>query len=301
MKPSLLPRQYRTRSSRRMTGRPAKSRSNPNSMSSISSDGSASPDAVPKVGDREDVLHHRPHVRHPHHPNHIISQVAEWLHREKAKQGVRRSTRAKRRAKKAGKAVRDSAHALKHHEKEHENTYSQRSSSDASDTSVALHQLENILSTTSISGSYDGSVQHLLDGSRPSLHGHRSRKSSRLLRKKMSFGATSDSDVKDEVQLPSADVTLDNSAITGHTERRNSSLDDNWLHFKREIVRLTHTLRISGWRRIAINDGSDIKVERLSGALTNAVYVVLPPKTLLEAKRGSKDSTKSLISGKRPR
>ena len=53
-----------------------------------------------------------------------------------------------------------------------------------------------------------------------------------------------------------------------------------WVSFKNEIIRLAHTLRLKGWRRVALDSGESISVERLSGALTNAVYVVSPPDDL---------------------
>lgn len=55
---------------------------------------------------------------------------------------------------------------------------------------------------------------------------------------------------------------------------------ETWLRFKNEIVRLAHTLKLKGWRQVPLDRGGDIEVERLSGALTNAVYVVKPPTNL---------------------
>ena len=53
-----------------------------------------------------------------------------------------------------------------------------------------------------------------------------------------------------------------------------------WATFKYEIVRLTHTLKIKGWRRVPLDHSGEIDAERLSGAMTNAVYVISPPKDL---------------------
>ncbi|KAK9454075.1 kinase-like domain-containing protein [Dipodascopsis uninucleata] len=47
--------------------------------------------------------------------------------------------------------------------------------------------------------------------------------------------------------------------------------------FKREILILTHHLGITRWRSIPISEYSQIKIERISGALTNAVFCVSPP------------------------
>jgi choline kinase len=54
----------------------------------------------------------------------------------------------------------------------------------------------------------------------------------------------------------------------------------HWLRFKSEILRLTHTLGFRGWRRVPLNAGGAIEVVRLSGALTNAVYLVSPPRRM---------------------
>ncbi|OAX81097.1 hypothetical protein ACJ72_04564 [Emergomyces africanus] len=72
---------------------------------------------------------------------------------------------------------------------------------------------------------------------------------------------------------------------------------EHWLKFKSEIVRLTHTLGFKGWRRIPLEDCNNIEVVRLSGALTNAVYVVSPPKHL---PRPSNSSSSSSITPRRP-
>jgi choline kinase len=97
------------------------------------------------------------------------------------------------------------------------------------------------------------------------------------------------------VIVPSCDVVLDNSktmtytggasessgeTVTLSTSKRAEKERKAWLSFKSEIVRLAHTLRLKGWRTVPLERGGEIEVERLSGALTNAVYVVSPPKNL---------------------
>lgn len=135
----------------------------------------------------------------------------------------------------------------------------------------------------------------------------------RILRKR-STGISSDTDYQDsDIRVPSAEVILDNSKALNYTGGAASSqvdvVDpgkkgkkdiDAWIHFKNEIVRLAHTLRLKGWRRIPLDRGADIDVERLSGALTNAVYVVSPPKDLSQTLPSTQESTTSLNSGKPP-
>ncbi|OAA61646.1 choline/ethanolamine kinase [Niveomyces insectorum RCEF 264] len=111
--------------------------------------------------------------------------------------------------------------------------------------------------------------------------------------------ASSDTDYVDsgDVLVPSCDVTLDNTktlkyattpaaAAAGSdavsvSSRREDKERQAWMRFKNEIIRLAHTLRLKGWRRVPLDAGETISVERLSGALTNAVYVVSPPAELL--------------------
>lgn len=109
-------------------------------------------------------------------------------------------------------------------------------------------------------------------------------------------GGSSDTEYHDgDVVVPSCDVVLDNSktmsysggtadssisTVTLSTSKRAEKERKAWSTFKCEIVRLAHTLRLKGWRRVPLERGGEIEVERLSGALTNAVYVVSPPKDL---------------------
>jgi choline kinase len=44
-----------------------------------------------------------------------------------------------------------------------------------------------------------------------------------------------------------------------------------WNEFKLEVLKLTHTLRCKGWRRVELERYKDIDIEKISGALTNAV------------------------------
>ena len=138
--------------------------------------------------------------------------------------------------------------------------------------------------------------------------------SSRGLLRKASAIASSDTEYQEpDIDVPSAEVVLDNSNTLGYSGRQTSLEVDpvkskkravkereGWLQFKMEIVRLSHTLRLRGWRRIPLDRGGDIDVERLSGALTNAVYVVSPPKDLSQNLSTANDSTTSLVLKRQP-
>ncbi|KAI5817286.1 choline kinase-like protein [Pyronema omphalodes] len=71
-----------------------------------------------------------------------------------------------------------------------------------------------------------------------------------------------------------------------------------WENFKLEVLKLTHTLRCKGWRRVKLERYNEVGVERISGALTNAVYMVTPPSTLppsLHTNRPLKPPAKLLL------
>jgi choline kinase len=124
--------------------------------------------------------------------------------------------------------------------------------------------------------------------------------------------AVSDTELTDTEDLvPTCDVILDNTKVSSATNEAEDGNDDDvtrrpsvarassayqrdaWKSFKYEIVRLTHTLRMRGWRRVPMQMSSEIEVHRLSGALTNAVYEVLPPSELPAQNTDTVDGTSS--------
>lgn len=121
--------------------------------------------------------------------------------------------------------------------------------------------------------------------------------------------ASSDTEFFDgDALVPSCDAILDNSKATSYAGGKSeaddgasspSKRDDNekpaWIGFKNEIIRLAHTLKLRGWRRVPLDSGERISVQRLSGALTNAVYVVCPPDNLPPSPEGKKPPTKVLL------
>lgn len=198
------------------------------------------------------------------HVDHIIEEVASWIKQQRAR-------RAKRKLRTAA---------------QHQETpLTERRLSDASIASDDFDRLEDIIKhKLNLEGS-----RRLSHRRRPSLKKHRL----------SSTCASSDTEYHDgDILVPSCDAILDNSKTLAYTGGAPESSDessadeltrvasfrdvDAWSKFKYEIVRLTHTLRIKGWRRVPLENSRDITVERLSGALTNAVYVVSPPEFLAE-------------------
>lgn len=170
----------------------------------------------------------------------------------------------------------------------------ERRSSEESQDSFDLEKLEGLLERgLTLTNTVDKS------SNRPAQGGQFRQPSSRKLRT-LSMNASSDTDHQDgDIRVPSCEAILDNSKTMSYLGGTSEALDldkdimsgkDAWESFKFEIVRLTHTLRLKGWRAVPMEKSREIDVERLSGALTNAVYVVSPPS----------DVTSSIASGQDP-
>ena len=300
-------KQHRASVAKRLSGRPALSSAS--SLAGLENLGSATKmDA--QLSNHSDVdtdstLKHR-HSPHSHTSS-IISQVRHWLHEEKARKATRQH-KTRDGASKLSNALdtvsvlaeRSQGHGLPHRKGHH-----RRTSSASSDGTLALERLEQILATGM------DLPQDPTQEERP--RPYCSRKASRLLRRQSTI-ALSDSEYHDsEPHVPSADVVLDNSKVCGYSgggATSQTSLPDlrksakkeaeAWLHFKYEIVRLSHTLKLTRWRRVPLERSGDIEVERLSGALTNAVYVVSPPVDLPQEVSDPRGSTSSVVAATKP-
>lgn len=145
---------------------------------------------------------------------------------------------------------------------------------------LSLDQLEAILSQ--FSGGISSRARRMTGGA--------SRRGSlaRTLMKSQRSVPPSDTDAADAVAVvPHIEASLDNTktlsfsggaADESNTDHVDQTREEkSWVVFKQDILRLTHTLGLRGWRRLPLDDAKAITVERLSGALTNAVYVVKPP------------------------
>jgi choline kinase len=273
---------------KRLTGRPSmqpnSSRLSLISQSSIE-DANLSSDTSGAARQGESRHHRHKHDEHTH--DKLLTQVAEWLQAEKAKRAARKSKKRK---------GSENEQLEFRQETDGSTTSRPRTSSQSSDSSaISLERLQRILEDNMNSFGYERfpAASPVLGPRRPSFHHPTRRRSSA---RKFGGLASSDTEYQDgDVVVPSCDVVLDNSKTMSYsgggpdsssetptlsTSKRAEKERKAWLEFKREIVRLAHTLRLKGWRRVPLERGGDIEVERLSGALTNAVYVVSPPKDL---------------------
>ncbi|KIV95825.1 hypothetical protein PV10_03431 [Exophiala mesophila] len=220
----------------------------------------------------------------------LLSQVVDWLQEEKSKRQSLHHHRHKH-----VYPHRNRAPSITDSGTESTSTLSsvhpqQRASTADSDVDLSLDKLDSILSGYT---ALTGSLPKLTHKSSSSLF---SRKGSiaKVFSKRKGSIAPQSSDTEffgDEVMVPNVEATLDNTKTTAFcggspdadtSDQAKRKDYKHWVKFKEDIVRLTHTLRLKGWRRIPIDRAADIDVARLSGALTNAVYVVRPPKNMAD-------------------
>lgn len=289
-------RDYRASAPKKVTARtmPHASTSSLNSLSSQISSLNLDPSNIP-VEDNSSVpsssLHGNTLEDLQTQHNSLLSQVFTWLQTEKAKlASATNSERGSEITKGDGKAVAPSA-TVNHGSSAASSERDYYPGSHSSEGLLALDKLERIIAHHS-----HGSKEHLLG-----LPSWRPKgvwaSAKRAAVKGLRRGSASDSDSADiDPPVPSADVVLDNSKtllfsggeadsdvdlLATNSGNKPASKDrEYWFHFKSEILRLTHTLEFKGWRRVPLDAGGEVEVVRLSGALTNAVYVVSPPKNL---------------------
>ena len=212
----------------------------------------------------------------------IVAQAWEWLRMEQQKRKLKRH-KPKRSRESLGVINEDVRNTNK-------GVDGGRRGSSGSDTSTALDQLEEILKKDiSISG------PHRRSSTRKKSHILRRSASSLRPRRPSITGGSSDTDIiEKDISVPTCEAWLDNSRtlsrITGISsideagDPGSASMSQReqeaWAAFQYEILRIAHTLQLKRWRRIPLERSDQIVVERLSGALTNAVYTVSPPKDL---------------------
>ncbi|KAK9240890.1 kinase-like domain-containing protein [Lipomyces kononenkoae] len=88
-----------------------------------------------------------------------------------------------------------------------------------------------------------------------------------LLRRKSAASQSESDHETSKAFVPSIDYYVDNQLPVDQ--------------LKKDVLVLTHRLEIARWRNIPISEYSQIKIVRISGALTNAVYCVTPPSKYL--------------------
>jgi len=280
------------------------------SRASLTASPRQSPLSMPFEEEADDGGMHHHHRFHGHHGSSegLVAQVSAWLKQEKARRAARKSKDREREESATGSEDASFFVGAASAQMDGSAMSAPRRPSDKSEDSIALDNLQDILHKhLSLSNTEK-------PPSRQNSNFPRRISSIRKLRRQSTAGS-SDTDYHDgEPLVPSCDAILDNSKTLSYsggtpdaeqgtaTPGRNTPKEkEAWATFKFEIVRLSHTLRLKGWRRVPMEQSGDIDVERLSGALTNAVYVVSPPRELPSHPHGtSKSESSSALVPKKP-
>lgn len=266
---------------RRLSGRPLPSQL-PNGSSRSSYSESSTPARLP-----EDHSHHV-HHRRQYYSEKLLAQVGDWLEHERKKSHSRKRRTHRRKSKSPPQGGTPAAEG-QDQEPGQGPPRARADSIDSQSSEVSFDRLQRIL---------EDSMAHLGIHAVPHFPPKLSRPKLRKPNSRSMLSRTASSDteyVDGDAIVPSCDAWLDNSKTMSYTG--GASTDDlaaisdskadkereAWLIFKNEIIRIAHTLRLKGWRRVPLEAGDSISVERLSGALTNAVYVVNPPSELPDA------------------
>ncbi|KAF2740788.1 kinase-like protein [Polyplosphaeria fusca] len=273
-------KQYRASMSRkRLSGRPSVERLASSAKQNIM----GHPSLSSLVSDDSDISNTSPQHHHIHES--LIKQVQSWLKHEKTRRAGRRARRkAMTKDIPEDASAVDDEHAISDQVEGASSSSRDRRASDSSEGSVALDHLAKILEKSLSMKLGDESAQKRRS----------SRKLSTIMKRQSTVSDDTDYFEGVDPFVPSCEAVLDNSktlaygggapetvADSGASMRSTHCKDkEAWATFKHEIVRLSHTLKLKGWRRVPLEQSNEIDVERLSGALTNAVYVVSPPRDI---------------------
>lgn len=217
--------------------------------------------------------------QHQHHHAHenLLKQVSHWIKSERTRRHARKAKR-----KGTSKTAADKNETLRddNEASDHQPGFRARTGSESSQGSVALDDLANILEKTLNLKPADTKrkLSHV-------------RKLSTGLKRHSAILDQSDYFESVDQLVPNCEAILDNSKTMAYTvgeeepvceqtEKKARKEKEAWDKFKFEILRIAHTLKLKGWRRVSMDISDQMDVQRLSGALTNAVYVVSPPKNL---------------------
>lgn len=296
-------KQFRASHNRRLSGKmPSTSQIGTSSRSSASAN-ELSPSLRPVHID--DSQQGASHQRHHHHAEKLVAQVSEWLERQQAKQANKKSRhhhhryhRHRKHQAATDEPIGENAAAEAPPTLDDAKFRARADSIDSQSSDMSLDKLAKIIEESrTILGLGTGHHRHSIKPPRPR---HRRRSIGQRT-------ASSDTDYVDgDVIVPDCDVVIDNSKAMGYSggsastpaDEENDSKSqkdrEGWLEFKNEIIRTAHTLRLKGWRRVPLGGGDSVTVERICGALTNAVYSVTPPSDLSK-EEGKKQPAKLLL------
>ena len=296
------PRQHRVNVARRLSGRPSNTTSKSSSVSQAVNSSTYKGDLYnpnEMTGSIDATSHGEVHHQTP---NRLISQILGWLHEEKAKRNYKHGA-----TKHLGQ--RTSRSNIRHDSVANVGEFA-NPHSELVDEGLALEKLEQILVDNHV---LDSNILRTPTKERSGSYFPRRPSTLRKLKRGSTAGSSDTEYMEGDALVPTTEVILDNSKTLSYTggggelgtnqpscNQKAAKEKESWLIFKNEIVRLAHTLRLKGWRKVPLDRGGDVDVERLSGALTNAVYVVSPPKDLPHTLSERQNSTTFIVSRKPP-
>lgn len=178
----------------------------------------------------------------------LLGQLKAWAHGERQRQKTRRDRKASKGRVVAALSLGDGVNR-----EEFGGPVSPVSSGDEA-AQAAMDAFEALVAAAEVS--------HLDEQpKRLSAHGRRSSRRRSTRSRSLKGGHNSDTDYASDGEpiVPSCEEVLQKVEEVGMDE------------FKSQVLKLAHTLRCNGWRRVALDRYKDISVERISGALTNLV------------------------------
>lgn len=181
----------------------------------------------------------------------LLGQLKAWAHAERQRQSIRRDKKAARGVEQR-RAMASSPSATAGNEIDGEafgEPISHVSSGDEA-ANAAMDAFEVLVAA----------AESDEQSRRPSTHRRNPRRRPTRPRS-LKGGHTSDTDYASDGEpvVPSCEEVLQTAEEVGIDE------------FKSQTLKLAHTLRCKGWREVALDRYKEISVERISGALTNAV------------------------------
>lgn len=190
----------------------------------------------------------------------ILAQVAEWLQQQKLKKPKKKKKRHHR-DKKTDDPEED----------DDEDKSDSEPAGSASGSDLNLEALEGILAGHAKSST--GSTPRLLPKS-PNLLARRGSIAKAFKRSTLPPQSSDTEFFGEDVLVPNVEADLDNTKTLAYSggaadadvsEKAKKKDQKHWNKFKQDILRLTHTLKLKGWRRIPMEKGSELEVGRLSG------------------------------------
>ncbi|RPA72614.1 kinase-like protein [Ascobolus immersus RN42] len=216
---------------------------------------------------------------HTHSHRTLVEQVQHWITKERNKQAAKKEKRALRKSEKASGIFKHHRHhrldePAKHHEATHTTTDDEKLEEPTSPTTTSSSGADDIDPASLLE------LESLLLASAVDLHAPTHKRSSRKLRHLPSKPNLDPAKQPPQQHLPpSCEEVLEIPEKIGKDA------------FKLEVLKLAHTLKCKRWRHVPLESSKELVVRKISGAMTNAVFMVVPPAAYAFAPPANETST----------